>query len=502
MLLRKSKMNILYFYAHSQTYTSTVYEHVKSLGEYSKNNIYYISSNQDYENNVDLNDFDAILIHYSIRLPYDQIPERYINDFQKFKGIKAVFIQDEYDYTKRAWHWIKHLDISLVFTVVPEENIHKIYPAEELPGVTFVSALTGYIPSEASHATQKPPSQRSLIVGYRGRPLSIRYGMLGQEKVKVGSLVRTYCEEQDIPCDIEWTEEKRIYNDGWYDFVVSCRAMLGSESGSNVFDWDGDLFQKIDAYKSDHPKANDQKIYDNIVNNLEIDSIMNQISPRAFESIACRTVLVLFEGYYSGVLRPWEHFIPLKKDGSNLDTIFSLLRDNDFVDAMADRAYKEIILGGEYSYEGFVKTIDDAFDTLSLVTPKSDLKSKTKITNLPAEVTLLPIRYVMEDLSLQGREYKLNGIISTLENSILTSKQELATSKDEIESIVDRDIKKKDQLSQKIIELNHTISSSREVLESTKKELGLLKAESNPPKAKIPNSIFLWIISKINKQKD
>ena len=120
------------------------------------------------------------------------------DDFQKFKGIKAVFIQDEYDYTKRAWHWIRLLGISLVFTVVPQDSIKKIYPAEELPGVKFVSVLTGYSPSEISQTIPRPPSQRSLIVGYRGRPLSIRYGTLGQEKVKVGSLVRTYCEKQDI----------------------------------------------------------------------------------------------------------------------------------------------------------------------------------------------------------------------------------------------------------------------------------------------------------------
>jgi len=330
-------------------------------------------------------------------LPYDQIPERYINDFQKFKGIKAVFIQDEYDYTKRAWHWIRLLGISLVFTVVPQDSIKKIYPAEELPGVKFVSVLTGYSPSEISQTIPRPPSQRSLIVGYRGRPLSIRYGTLGQEKVKVGSLVRTYCEKQDIPCDIEWTEEKRIYNDGWYDFVVSCRAMLGSESGSNVFDWDGDLFQKIDEYKSVHPKCTDKEIYSEIISDLEIDNVMNQISPRAFESIAYRTVLVLFEGNYSGVLKPWEHFIPLKKDGSNLDAVFRLLHDNDFVDAMADRAYKDIIMGGAYSYEECVKAIDNAFEKILVTLNNKESKPKKKLNRIPTAITLLPIRYNITD---------------------------------------------------------------------------------------------------------
>ena len=440
-------MNILYFYAHSQTYTSSVYEHVKSLGEYSKNNIYYISSNQDYENNVDLDDFDAIIIHHSIRLPFDQVPERYINDFQKFKGIKAVFIQDEYDYTKRAWHWIRLLGISLVFTVVPQNSIKKIYPAEELPGVTFVSGLTGYIPSEISQTIPRPPSQRSLVVGYRGRPLSIRYGMLGQEKVKVGSLVRTFCEEQDISCDIEWTEEKRIYNDDWYDFVVSCRAMLGSESGSNVFDWDGDLFKKIVDYKSVHPKCTDKEIYSEIISDLEIDNLMNQISPRAFESIACRTVLVLFEGVYSGVLKPWEHFIPLKKDGSNLDVVFSLLGDDKFVDSMADRAYKDIIASGEYSYERFVKTIDEALEELFLATPNNKSNSNKKITNLPLEITKLPIRYILPAFDSEGIKDKLKQKIKTLKLLIEKSDESTVT---HLEEALDSAIDELDSLNEEL----------------------------------------------------
>ena len=476
-------MNILYFYAHTQTYTTTVYEHIKSLGEYSSHNIYYISSNQEYEKNVNFNLFDAIIIHYSIRLPFDQIPERYIYDFQKFNGIKAVFIQDEYDYTKRAWHWIKELDISLVFTVVPQDNVQKIYAREEFPGVTFVSVLTGYIPSDISTHIKTPPSERSLVVGYRGRSLPIRYGKLGQEKVKIGSLVRTYCKAENIPCDIEWTEEKRIYNEGWRDFVVSCRAMLGSESGSNVFCWDGDLSRKIDTYKSSHPKVDDEEIYSKIVSPLEIDGIMNQISPRAFESIAYRTVLVLFEGVYSGILKPWEHFIPLKKDGSNLDVVFCLLGDNDFVDSMADRAYKEIIMSGEYSYVQFVKTIDEELEKLFLTTPNNELNSNKKITNLPLEITKLPIRYILPILDSKGVEDKLQSKVATLKATISDALEKKKRRKKELElSLMDHDSNKEDKLNENIIELNALITSYRETLNSTMEELNGLNEEQQSDK--------------------
>ena len=45
------------------------------------------------------------------------------------------------------------------------------------------------------------------------------------------------------------------------------------------------------------------------------------ISPRHLEACATRTCQVLVEGEYSGVLRPGEHYIPVRKDLSNLDDV-------------------------------------------------------------------------------------------------------------------------------------------------------------------------------------
>ena len=60
---------------------------------------------------------------------------------------------------------------------------------------------------------------------------------------------------------------------------------------------------------------------------------MNQISPRVFEAIALRTALVLFEGEYSGIIAPGVHYIPLKKNLSNLDDVLSLLGDDEYLSA-------------------------------------------------------------------------------------------------------------------------------------------------------------------------
>ncbi len=359
---------------------------------------------------VDMTRFDAVCVHYSVRLPYDEISPAVSQALQDFQGLKFLFIQDEYDNTYRAWHWIKLIGFHLVFTVVPEDGIPKIYPSTEFPNTRFVSNLTGYTPPALSQdATILPPSQRNLMIGYRGRPLPARYGALGAEKVAIGKVVREYCERLGISNDIAWSEESRIYGPAWNDFVGSCRAMLGSESGSNVFDWDGCLQAKLEAFKEEHPNASDVEVYEQVVKPLELTGLMNQISPRVFEAIAARTILVLFEGNYSGVIRPDEHFISLKKDGSNLDEVFRKLQDKDYVDGMAQRAYQHVIGSGKFSYPAFVAMVDRELEqshrNLSTNERQHHMAKlqPVAIEASPLPITLSPIRAQLVKPSLLPR---------------------------------------------------------------------------------------------------
>lgn len=356
--MNEFKVKVLVLYNATQTYTNAAFEHLDCFAKYSANRYFYSHCDEKSQLHIELNDFDVVIVHYSIRLVFDQIARRISDNLNGYAGLKVLFIQDEYDHTCCAWHWITQIGFNLVFTVVPSGNIPRIYPPEEFVGIRFISNLTGYVPSDAKTHSLVPPSRRRVIVGYRGRPLPIRYGQLGREKIAIGSLVRQYCEANAIPHDIAWSEEDRIYGPKWYDFMTRCRAMLGTESGSNVFDWEGDLSAQIRSYKENNPGATEDDVYRAVIQPRELPGLMGQISPRIFEAIALRTALVLFEGSYSGVITPNIHFIPLKKDGSNLKEVFELLNDGAFVDAMADRAYEDVIVSEKYSYASFVEMVD------------------------------------------------------------------------------------------------------------------------------------------------
>lgn len=385
-------MNILFLYNATQTYTSTVFEHLSSFSKYSKNRCFFAHQDEHKNTSIDFSCFDAVVIHYTVRLPYDQVSSATASSLANYKGLKVLLIQDEYDHTHRTWHWINKLGINLVFTVVPEQSISTVYPETVFPDVKFVSVLTGYVPEGLKCNSYSPPSKRGLVIGYRGRPLPIRYGELGLHKVNIGRLAVNYCVQHNIKHDIAWSESSRIYGDKWYEFMTSCRSMLGTESGSNVFDWDGNLSEKVKDYQTLNPDASELDTWSAIIKPLELPGLMNQISPRVFEAIAARTVLVMFEGEYSGVLKPDVHFISVKLDGSNFAEVFAKLNDAKFVDPMAERTFVDIIQSKKYSYARFVEQFDYELSTMHKILVTALGLNESSVVGVSSSITTVPLR--------------------------------------------------------------------------------------------------------------
>jgi hypothetical protein len=340
----------------------TVEEHLSSFARFSRYRIFYADGTGNALA-VDLSLFDAVVLHYSVRLCLQRhLSYHYARALEAFQGPKVLFIQDEYEATETARRAIETLGIVLVFTCVPPEEQEKVYPRLRFPSVKFVHNLTGYVPSRLERQPLPEGVVRPYLIGYRGRTLAYWYGDLGQEKADIGRRMKAICWARGIPEDIEWDESSRIYGDGWYEFLRSCTATLGTESGANVLDEDGNIRRSVEQALKQDPAASYQEIRSRFIAPHEGKIRMNQVSPRVFEAIVCGTALVLFEGQYSGVLRLGQHYISLRKDFSNVDDVLDKLHDNTYVQRMTKAAYVDVIASGRYSYRAFISLFDQAIE--------------------------------------------------------------------------------------------------------------------------------------------
>lgn len=361
----KPPLNILVLYGGEYTYINTVYHYLDSFSQYSQNNVYYAAVNRFTLSCTDLSSFDVVVVHYSLRIcfPKTELGPSFEDALTRYQGYKVLFIQDEYDNTEIARQNIARLGFNAVFTCVPEPYVAAVYPKSRFSNTRFISMLTGYVSADlqAPHVA-KPMAEREIMIGYRGRQLAYKYGNLAQEKWCIGQQMREICQARGLPVDIEWTEDKRIYGDDWYGFLASCKATLGSESGANIFDDIGAIGEQLNTALAQDPDLSYEDAYQRFLAPHEGKVMMNQISPRIFEAIAFKTALILFEGEYSGIIQPEQHYMALKKDFSNVDEVLDKLQDNAYLEALTERAYQDIIVSGRYTYQRFIQQFDSILD--------------------------------------------------------------------------------------------------------------------------------------------
>jgi hypothetical protein len=138
--------------------------------------------------------------------------------------------------------------------------------------------------------------------------------------------------------------------------------MLGVESGASVFDFTGEIQRKVEAHLISDPNVDFKTLSQLYFADMEGRIRLNQISPRCFEMAALRTLMILYEGEYSGLLKPWRHYVPLRKDHSNLDEILAVLHDSARAQAIVDVAYREVALNPSNTFRAFVDKFDASME--------------------------------------------------------------------------------------------------------------------------------------------
>jgi hypothetical protein len=340
---------------------ATVCDHIDAFARYSRHRVFTCSRVRRLPAALDLDRFDAIVIHYSIFIAVDAYMAPDLRDrLARFAGLKAVFIQDEYRFVNRTIAALRQIGAHLVFTCVPEPEIEKVYPAAQLPGVRFVNVLTGCVPEALLDRPAPALEARPVEIGYRGRRYPAWHGQLGLDRQRIGERVLQDAPRYGLRCDISSREEDRMYGSRWIDFLLRCKAVLGTESGSSVFDFDETIANGVDAHLDRDPHASYDELRAGHFAAEEGRIRLNQISPRCFEAAALRTLLVLYEGRYSDILVPWRHYVPLRHDHGNMDDVVATLRDPAASQAIVDRAYDEIARNPRYGYRAYIEQIDQA----------------------------------------------------------------------------------------------------------------------------------------------
>ena len=241
-------MNILLLWDNAHNVAATVKQHVSALESYSAHRIQCISVFGELPPGLQLEHFDGLVIHYSLVAAHSSYVSSLMRQtISSFRGIKAIFVQDEYRHVDQTIAALQGLGIHALFTCVPRDEIEKVYPSTKLPGVIRHSVLTGYV-DESLLGMQVPgPDARPIDIGYRARKLPAWLGELGQEKWTIGRRVAEDASRFGLTVDLAHREEERLYGQEWIKFMTRCKSTLGVESGASVFDFSGAIQSAVES---------------------------------------------------------------------------------------------------------------------------------------------------------------------------------------------------------------------------------------------------------------
>lgn len=237
---------------------------------------------------------------------------------------KVYFIGNEYKLMPEKISFIRNLKINLLFTQSDSKEIRSHYMKNLNCNVEY---SPNYILDKRIFNSQIPFKKRSIDIGYRAyaNPLYIGHN----ERVEIANFFKIFALRNNLKADISLEHKDRLDNYGFARFLNNCKFQIGTEAGLDFFELNDKTRNEVNKYLEKNPEdwnTIKKLFFQKMPNNMK----MRLITGRNIESCACGSVQILFEGNYSGYLLKDIHYIPLKKDFSNISEVIKKMKDKDY----------------------------------------------------------------------------------------------------------------------------------------------------------------------------
>ncbi len=347
-----NRLNILTLYQirEPKKSRSSLLNHITFLERsYPEHNYLYHNALIDLPESIKDLEFDAIILDVTFLALRWGGGEKFLRMKQEYAFIadknsyKIAFPQDDYDCCAVLDNWMYEYNVNIVYSVCEQSFWPVLYPKLSEYGVLRL-AYTAYLDDSTSYPVSfiKPFNQRTIDVGYRAHKLPYYFGYLGQEKWKIGTIFSKYAKKYSLKCDISVNNNKVILGKDWVDFINNSKFTLGANSGSSMIDPFGNIQRQVKLYCLDNPMASFEEVESLFFPGIDGQYVMTALSPRVLEAGMLKSSQILVKGEYSGILHPWEHYIPIDSDGGNFEEVYDAMMDVKFVTNIARHCYETL----------------------------------------------------------------------------------------------------------------------------------------------------------------
>jgi hypothetical protein len=256
----------------------------------------------------------------------------------------VVFVGNEYDLLDEKIGFIKRVRADRICSQLPLEAARYLY--QGLDDRQILSTPHGLNP-EAYY----PPTKelREIDIGFVG---DLYWPFIGDdERTQLLIHFNRYAAHYGLNSDIRAGRSDRLPRTEWAKFLQRSKGLIGAESGTYYLNERGKLLARARDYNlNENQGASFAEIYEKFYATVARGVSGKCISSRHFEPIGTKTCQILLEGHYNGVLNAGEHYIPIKRDFSNVGEAVREFKDEGRRREIVDRTYDYVMSAHTYTH--------------------------------------------------------------------------------------------------------------------------------------------------------
>jgi hypothetical protein len=257
------------------------------------------------------------------------IPNSLRRSLRFARGIKIFFVGNEYKLMPEKLALLDELRIDFACSQLPQASVEWLYsPCLNVRAVSLAHAL-----DSARYQPKIETARRPLDIGVRAFEYPWYLG--DRERAELIEYFLKAPRLRNFRTDISMDPSLRFAGEEWAEFLNRCRATISTEAGATFLQRDDRLRNAVNAYQNSYPHARYEEVFERFFKDGVPDSVSGKcLSSRHMEAIGTRTAQIMFPGLFNGILKPDLHYIALKRDYSNLESVLDRLEDISYLEKM------------------------------------------------------------------------------------------------------------------------------------------------------------------------
>jgi hypothetical protein len=298
--------------------------------------------------------YDGVVVLHSVFSNQRYLGEGLASIIRAMRRPTAIFLANEYKLMPEKLEFCDELGAALLVSQSHSPEIHRMYEERLKCGVMFLPN-GGLDP--AVFAPEASWADRQIDVGFRAYETPWYLGH--DEKRDLADRCIALAPGLGLTIDVSMDPRDRFDERGWARFLNRCKAVLGAEAGTDYFELTDATRNRVNHFVATHPGASRDEVFRRFFADYRDRVSGRMLASRHIEAAGTKTLQILVEGSYGGVFEAGVHYVPVRRDASNLADAMEQLRDPRHCGAIVERAYD--LVSRDWTFERLIERFHAAF---------------------------------------------------------------------------------------------------------------------------------------------